>query len=998
MSSFKLTPDEIYGLMSSKDTNQLSSLGSLEGVANNLNSSLKEGLPQNGADLSERKRIYGTNTYPLPPPANWFVLFAEAFTDPAVIILSVAAIISLVAGVVEQVLGEAENGWIEGVAIITAVFIVATVTATNDYTKDQQFRKLKKQTADYNVRVVRDGEETEISVLDIVVGDVCVLHQGDKIPADGLFIPGIEELKVDESSMTGEPESQSKNKNKPFVWSGTNIAKGAGTMLVLQVGVNSEWGRTLHHLSEEQEDTPLQVKLGELVIFVGKIGSSVALLVFIVLMAYYINDYVVYPTKDWVVGKDCGYNDTIPFNETSSTNETLPLCPADATPKEGYPGVLVTPDVFHVNSLLHLLHAFIVSITIVVVAVPEGLPLAVTISLAYSMKLMTKDQNLVRHLSACETMGGATNICSDKTGTLTMNRMTVVSGWAAGSPFTRDDMPAHSKAVQKLFIDSLCLNLEDAFIEKTDIGFKFSGSTTECAMLVFAEKLGANVKNIQTKATRVYKWGFSSARKRMSTLYENDDGTFRLYVKGAAEIVLGLCVNALESDGSETNLTHQMRSELNTVIEDNARKGLRNLVLATRQFGERQQWDASPEGEGYEEDLTFVGIISIEDPVRPEVPKSVRLCQEAGIRVRMVTGDNLLTARKIAEECNIFTEGGLTMEGPEFRKLSDDEVKQIFPGLQVLARSSPTDKHRLVTLLKETGEVVAVTGDGTNDAPALKAANVGLAMGITGTDVAKEAADIIILDDNFASIVKSVMWGRCVFDNIRKFIQFQMTVNVCALITAFIGAVAKYGTPLTAVQLLWVNLIMDTMAALALGTEKPTPDLLYRKPYGKSSRLITWLMWRFILGQALLQIAALCFILYAVDKSTGHHLLFTWVPIGNSDAPNTQYTMLFNTFVLFQLFNEFNARILGNGKNIFRGLGSNWIYISVLIGSIAVQVILVQFGGLPINTSGLGWEEWLVCLFIASLSWPWGFMLRFIPVPYEDWEIASKDPADFEKL
>jgi len=435
-------------------------------------------------------------------------------------------------------------------------------------------------------------------------------------------------------------------------------------------------------------------------------------------------------------------------------------------------------------------------------------------------------------------------------------------------------------------------------------------------------------------------------------------------------------------------------------ITNLAKKGLRTLCLAFRDFSESQEWGQSEDGNAFEEDLVCLAIVGIEDPLREEVPHSVELCQHAGITVRMVTGDNILTASKIARDCYILTDKGQAIEGPDFAKLTDDEVDDLLPDLQVLARSSPADKYRLVTRLIANGEVVAVTGDGTNDAPALNAADVGLAMGIAGTEVAKQAADIIIMDDNFASIVKSVMWGRCVYDNIRKFLQFQLTVNVVALVVAFIGAVTDYGTPLTAVQLLWVNLIMDTMAALALGTEKPTLDLLNRKPYGRSGKLITWIMWRNIIGQAVFQIAILFAILYAVDGN-GHHLMFPGVNSGkelqDQEKPSVHYTMVFNTFVFLQVFNEINARKVNQEMNVFNGILSNPVYCAVILVTALVQALIVEFGGNAIHTVHLNWIQWFYCIGIAYMTLPYGFFLRLIHVPLETWEVEQGPFEKFEQ-
>ena len=365
-------------------------------------------------------------------------------------------------------------------------------------------------------------------------------------------------------------------------------------------------------------------------------------------------------------------------------------------------------------------------------------------------------------------------------------------------------------------------------------------------------------------------------------------------------------------------------------------------------------------------------------------------CQRAGIVVRMVTGDNIKTAKKIAEDCGILKPGGLAMEGPDFAKLPDKELDKQLPALQVLARATPMDKYRLVDRLKQLGEVVAVTGDGTNDAAALKKADVGLAMGIMGTEVAKEASDIIILDDNFVSIVRSVMWGRNVYDNIRKFLQFQLTVNVVALITAFIGAITQYGTPLKAVQLLWVNLIMDTFAALALGTERPTSDLLNKKPYGRKSSLISKIMWRNIIGMGLFQVAILFMIIYAGPQiwdlpENGHD---------HPTKPTVHYTMVFNTFVWLQLFNEINARKVNTDLNVFSGIHRNFVFLGILIGTAVAQVLIVEFGGYFTSTTSLTAVQWISCVGLGALALPFGFILRLIPVPLEPHEKPTEESLE----
>jgi len=970
--------------------------GGLQSIAKGLHTDLKKGICHEPS-LAPRLHAFGENRLPEPPMESWLRRFLDALQDVALMILMVAAVVALVGGLLEQfLLHKHEQGWIEGVSILVTVFLVAGVTATNDYQKEKQFRALKKQSSDRKVRVIRDGQEKAISLFDIVVGDVVKVVRGDMVPADGILIPGLEELTLDESSLTGETIPVTAD--KPFLYCGCLATKGSGNMLVTAVGVNTEWGRTMAMTSDEQQDTPLQEKLEELVIFIGKIGAVVAGFVFFILVIYYIVDSTT--TADIV---PC--NDTRPDNGTqcskdnpynwSNPEQCVPMCHGDYKPFEEDPHFVYVKKPYDPSSLMDILGAFIIAVTIIVVAIPEGLPLAVTISLAYSVKQMLEDQNLVRTLAACEVMGGATTICSDKTGTLTEGNMSVSQCWIAGNSYrTSDDLVELPPTLHSLLIESFCLNNDDGeLIYEPGQPVSFLGNPTECALLVLTGKLGADYKKVQNTFQPLKKWGFTSQRKRMSTIIAietHDRKVFRMYCKGAAEIVLERCRWVLREDGVQIErLNESMKKAFKSQIEGYASQGLRAITIAYRDL-EHSHWGPNQSGDGFEEDLIMIGILAIEDPLRVEVPDSVLKCQRAGILVRMVTGDNILTARKIATDCHILSSdsNAIAMEGPDFANLSDPDAKSMLPNLRVLARSRPQDKLRLVELLLDMGEVVAVTGDGTNDAPALSRASVGLAMGMKGTEVAKSAAGIIILDDNFASIVKSVLWGRCIFDNIRKFLQFQLTVNVVALTVAFVGAVSKYGTPLTAVQLLWVNMIMDTMAALALGTEKPVDSLLLRKPYGKEGKLITPIMIRNIVGQSIFQLVVLFMILYAV--ADGQHLIFRGVPSGQADQamsePSVHYTLLFNTFVFCQIFNEINSRKVNKQLNVFDGILTNWVFLGVLAFTAVAQVLIVEFGGAATQTVPLSAGEWIYCVGIGFFSLPVGFFLRLIPVPMEHWE------------
>mmetsp|Transcript_18345 Transcript_18345/g.27311 ORF Transcript_18345/g.27311 Transcript_18345/m.27311 type:complete len:932 (+) Transcript_18345:1-2796(+) len=840
--------------------------------------------------------------------------------DEIMIILFVAAIASLAIGIAFPEEGHESTGWIEGAAILVAVLAVSSVMATLDYHQDLKFREMNAKEKDKMVKVVRGGEPQEVNIAELCVGDVVDLSAGDQIPADGIILRA-DELTVDESTMTGEvlPVRKVPNSVRMMMLCGTHCNKGRGYMLVLSVGEHSQWGAMLKELVQEHEETPLQKKLGKMAVNIGWVGLAVAIAVFVVLMIY------------WSV-------------EAAEDFET--------------------------DDLREILEFFIISITIIAVAVPEGLPLAVTISLAYSMKQMYKDNNFVRHLRACETMGGATDICSDKTGTLTENRMTLTAGWIAGQQF--DTVPMNidlNNDIETLVHQNICLNSTGEFTVDDNGKYVFRESATECAMLVFSDKQGVSYRDMRKDIPLEKMFLFSSDRKKSSAVIKEGDH-YRVHVKGAPEWVLEDCVDILTADGKVAKLETEVKEEMKEYQRELMGKGWRTLALATRTLDEFDHDESTPP----EFNLTFVALFGIEDPIRPEVPRAVRDCETAGVTVRMVTGDAILTAKTIAEEAGILTADGYALEGDAFRVLTYQEVDEILPTLQVIARCQPLDKLRLVKRLKHHKQIVGVTGDGTNDAPALKQAHVGLSMGIAGTDVAKQASDIVILDDNFDSIVRAVSWGRCIFDNIRKFLQFQLTVNLSALVVAFIGAITQKGSPMRAIQLLWVNLIMDTLAALALGTERPTPDLLLRPPINiRQAWLLSNIMLKNILGQGLYQIALLCFILYLGP--------FAW---DTRDESLHHYTLIFNAFVWATLWNEINSRKVNGEQNVFSGLTTNWVFIAVIVFTIAVQILVVEFGGVAFQTAPLSWDEWIATMLIGLGSLPIGALLRLMPVPKYD--------------
>ncbi|XP_054472147.1 plasma membrane calcium-transporting ATPase 2 isoform X5 [Anoplopoma fimbria] len=1003
----------------------------VEGLCKRLKTSPTEGLAGALTDLDKRKEIFGKNLIPPKKPKTFLQLVWEALQDVTLIILELAALISLglsfyhppgesngescgaAGGGVEDE-GEADAGWIEGAAILLSVVCVVLVTAFNDWSKEKQFRGLQSRIEqEQKFQVVRGSTVIQLPVSDIVVGDIAQIKYGDLLPADGVLIQG-NDLKIDESSLTGESDHVKKCVEKdPMLLSGTHVMEGSGRMVVTAVGVNSQTGiiftllgagteeeekkekkgKKDHYISNQikvkkqdgaaamemqplksaeggesdekekkkvssskKEKSVLQGKLTKLAVQIGKAGLLMSAVTVIILVLYFAIDNFVMQKNPW-----------------------MPEC---------------TP-----IYIQYFVKFFIIGVTVLVVAVPEGLPLAVTISLAYSVKKMMKDNNLVRHLDACETMGNATAICSDKTGTLTTNRMTAVQCYIGDVHYKEIPEPgALPPKSLDLLVNSISIN--SAYTTKILVSDKEGGlpkqvgNKTECGLLGLVLDLKRDYQPIrnQIPEDKLYKvYTFNSSRKSMSTVIKLSDGSFRMYSKGASEIVLKKCSHILNEVGEQRVFRPRDKDEMvKKVIEPMACEGLRTICVAYRDFSgdPEPSWD---DESNILNDLTAICVVGIEDPVRPEVPDAILKCQRAGITVRMVTGDNINTARAIAIKCGIIHPGEdfICIDGKEFNRrirnekgeVEQERMDKVWPKLRVLARSSPTDKHTLVkgiidSTTAEQRQVVAVTGDGTNDGPALKKADVGFAMGIAGTDVAKEASDIILTDDNFSSIVKAVMWGRNVYDSISKFLQFQLTVNVVAVIVAFTGACITQDSPLKAVQMLWVNLIMDTFASLALATEPPTESLLRRKPYGRNKPLISSTMTKNILGHGIYQLIIIFTLLFVGEKifdiDSGRN-----APLHS--PPSEHYTIIFNTFVMMQLFNEINARKIHGERNVFDGIFRNPIFCSIVFGTFAMQIVIVQLGGKPFSCQPLDLEKWMWCVFLGLGELVWGQVIASIP-------------------
>jgi Ca2+-transporting ATPase len=798
---FAFSVDQLNKLLNPKSFGALGTFGGLYGLEKGLRTDVRSGLsidetvlddttnfdrvvarsfvPPNNASLddqpqdrfADRRRVFGINKLPEKKLKSIWELVWIAYNDRVLIILSIAAAVSLAVGIPQSVRGTGVE-WVEGAAIIVAIVVVVTVGAANDWQKERQFAKLNQKKEDRYVKVIRSGKRAEVSTYDIMVGDVMCLEPGDIIPADGILIDG-QGVKCDESSVTGESDLLRKTPGDkayraieqnddlkqmdPFIMSGSKVEEGMGTFLVTATGVHSTYGRTMMSLQDEGETTPLQVKLNVLADYIAKVGLTSGLTLFIVLFLKFLIHL-----KDIQGG-------------------------AEAKGQA-------------------FLRIFIVAVTVVVVAVPEGLPLAVTLALAFATTRMIKDNNLVRLLRACETMGNATTICSDKTGTLTENKMSVVaatlgttsrfgvqpsSNDAASAPdpgtlSASNFISSFAPSIKNHLLQSIVLN-STAFEGERDGVTTFIGSKTETALLSFArEQLGLGpVGEERANAKIVQMFPFASSRKCMAVVVSMDNGKYRMLVKGAAEILLRQSTQIVQDATiglAEAPLSEDNRPALDTIITNYASRSLRCIALVHRDF---ENWPphGTPTHENDGEmadfepifkDMTMLGIFGIQDPVREGVPDAVRQCQRAGVCVRMVTGDNISTAKAIAQQCGIYTPGGIAIEGPEFRQLNHGRINELIPNLQIIARSSPDDKNILVSQLKELGETVAVTGDGTNDARALKTADVGFAMGVTGTEIAKEASDIIIMDDNFASIVKAIAWGRTVNDAVKKFLQVRL--------------------------------------------------------------------------------------------------------------------------------------------------------------------------------------------------------------------------------
>ncbi|MBO7609100.1 MAG: calcium-translocating P-type ATPase, PMCA-type [Muribaculaceae bacterium] len=856
----------------------------------------------NDQEVLASRSKYGNNVLTPPPQRSLWSQFIEKFNDPLIKILLVALLLSMGLSLYQYFwLHSGTKALLEPLGILLAVVLATTVGFIVEVKANKKFELLNKSKDDLLVKVLRNGHVGQVPRRDVVVGDIVLLDAGERVPADGILLESVT-LGVDESSLTGEPQTWKSHivdakeeshstypKNK--LLRGSVVMEGNGIMQVERVGDSTEYGKVA---TEAQIDsdvaTPLMKQLDHLGRLIARASYVIAL--FVVLGRVFV----------------------FAFDETPYTT---------------------------VDTLQYFIETVMIAVTLIVVSVPEGLPMSITLSLALSMHRMLRTNNLVRRLHACETMGATTVICTDKTGTLTQNQMQV-----AQADFK--SLESYGKT------DVVTLNMacnSTAHLDETDpTHVKVIGNPTEGALLLWLRSKGIDYSQVRQSSDIEAQLPFSTERKYMATLLKSYDGKRLLLVKGAPEIIMKMCSS---NDESLNNQLHACQLKaMRTLafaaipVDDNATIDIEDLLTAS-------------------EPLDFLGYVAISDPVRQDVPAAIIDCRNAGVKVKIITGDNPDTAREIARQVGIWHEdddNSRIITGPEFAAMKDDDAMKRVSALKIMARARPSDKSRLVDLLQRQGEVVAVTGDGTNDAPALKKAQVGLSMG-DGTHVAREASDITILDNSFASINKAVLWGRSLYRNIQRFILFQLTVNVCACLVVGVGSFMCKQPPLSVTQMLWVNLIMDTFAALALASLPPNSIVMRVPPRGTSESIITRPMKHFIIGTGLLFAA---FLIAAFVYILKNHLSGRGGSFISQEISTSELTIFFTTFVLLQFWNMFNAKSFASGHRALHNFSGSKVFFGVMLLILVGQVLIVQFGGPMFQVEPLPFTTWLI-LFVLTL-------------------------------
>lgn len=826
--------------------------------------------------VEKSRSTYGTNSFVRQSHESLAKRIWDASTEPMLVMLIFAAIITLAVNITRYFTG-GEYNFLECVGIFAAIALSVVITIITEGKSAKAFEALNKINEDTLIKVIRNGEPQLITQKEIVVGDIIMIETGDKIVADGRLFSS-NDLSVDESALTGESLPVKKDaefvcqKSTPvaeranMLYSGCFVSAGNGQMLVTGVGNDTEFGQIAQELSSiEKTTTPLQEKLDKLGKQITVLGASAAAIVFAIEVLQFV------------------MNGQLNLDTVSD--------------------------------------AFITSIVLIVAAVPEGLPTIVAVSLALNIIKMSKENALVKKMIACETIGCVNIICSDKTGTLTENRMTVQKIYTGGELIDPEQLK------DEMLLKNYCIN-SNANISEEDGSWSFIGNPTEGSLLAAAAKAGVDYQELRQAADIVRVFPFSSQNKDMSTIVR-ENGKEILYVKGNPEKIISLC----------TGISEEEKEKNFHLMEEFQNKAGRLLAFAHKEL-EGQYNDE--EQDEVEQGLIYDGFVVISDPLSPDVYESIRNCRSAGIEVKMLTGDNIRTARAIANELHMLDDDHIAVEAADIEKLTDEELKEALKKIQVIARSTPLVKMRVVKLLKEQGNVVAVTGDGINDAPAIKHADVGIAMGIAGTDVTKEASDMVLLDDSFSTIIKAVQWGRGIYENFKRFIQFQLTVNVSSVVVVICSILAGFSAPFTALELLWINIIMDGPPALTLGLEPIRPDLLKHKPTRRNENIISkkMLLRIFVNG-----------IFISVIFMLQHFKNFLGA------APEEEATVLFTLFVLFQLFNAFNCRELDDTP-MFKNLLKNKLMLGVFLLVLILQGIITQFGAAVFETVPLSVAMW----------------------------------------
>ncbi len=869
-------------------------------------------------EVTESRLRNGINILTPPPGVPLWKKFLSKFSDPLILILLIAGILSLGISFYDYFgLGHGADSFIEPVGIFIAIFLATGLAFYFEYKADKEFDLLNQVNDDEPVQVIRGGNMTEIPKKDVVVGDIVKLNTGNDIPADGILLDA-SSLSVDESTLTGEPSCRKTTDPTHFdneatfpsdhVLRGTRVIEGHGIMKVLAVGDSTENGKVF---TAAQIDNSVKTPLNEQLDGLGKLISKISYILATVIILGRIIVYFTNYDFEWM-----------PF-------------------------------------ISYMLQSIMVAVTLVVVSVPEGLPMAVTLSLAYSMRRMLKSNNLVRKMHACETMGATTVICTDKTGTLTENQMRV---------YKTDFFIPQSDA--SYIYQGIAVN-STAELDHSSEKTKVLGNPTEGALLLWLENQGIDYNKLRSEVSMVEELPFSTERKYMATIVKNEEGTKILYVKGAPEIVFGLCKHypeGVSKQGIDDLLLGYQAQAMRTlgfayqIIKDGDKTIDDKRVIA--------------------DNLTFIGITAISDPVRATVPAAVKEVLDAGIKVKIVTGDTPGTAKEIARQIGLWNDDidndNNIITGEEFAKIPDSSLPSKVGDFKIIARARPMDKKRLVETLQLNNEVVAVTGDGTNDAPALKAAHVGLSMG-DGTSVAKEASDITIVDNSFTSIGRAVMWGRSLYQNIQRFILFQMTVNVVACLIVLFGAFMGMQSPLTVTQMLWVNLIMDTFAAMALASLPPSESVMRDKPRSRAAFIINSSMYKDIISTGIIFFIMLLGFFYYLEHTDITSLLqIGRVPFGsNTGLTNYELSIFFTTFVFLQFWNMFNARAFETGKSALDLKGCSGFGLTALI-IVVGQIIIVTFGGQFFSVAPIAITDWIIIIGVTSIVLWIGELWRLI--------------------